>query len=155
FTAAVSTQQLPGGDSQGKFVLDVEILGQKHTVAQVINGSKGWKSIDGQLSDLTDAEVQEMRRSAHVDRVTNLVDLLKDKGFTLTALGESKVNDQPVLGVKVSYQGQPDVTLYFDKNTSLLFKYDYREQDQTLKKEVLRETVLSDYRELDLGAADE
>src|SRR5262245_12893903 len=105
FTATVVTQQLPGGDSQAKFTLDVEILTQKHNITQTVAGGKGWKTLDGQLSDLTDAEVQEMRRSAYVDQVTGLVDLLKDKAFTLTALGEGKVNDQPVLGVKVAREG--------------------------------------------------
>jgi hypothetical protein len=84
-----------------------------------------------------------------------LTALLTDKGFTLTPLADIKVNDQPAAGLKVSYKGQPDIRLYFDKETGLPIKYAYQAKRSGDKKEVLHETILSDYREPDLASADE
>src|SRR5262249_46855062 len=96
-----------------------------------------------------------MERSLYVDRVTSLVPLLKDKSFTLKALGESKVEDRPALGVQVSSTGHPDVSLYFDRDNGLLVKYAYPDRDPATNKDALHEIYFSDFREPDLSAPDE
>jgi hypothetical protein len=138
-----------------KFSLRVETLGQKIELSHVSTGDRGWKSLNGAVSDLDAAELEEDRISMHVDRVTALVPLLADKGFTLTALGESKVNNQPALGVKVELKGQPEVRLFFDKQSGLLVKTEHQGKDPATGKQVLQEEYFSDYREPDWAAADE
>jgi hypothetical protein len=138
-----------------KFSLQVETLGQKIQITQVMNGDRGWKSMNGAVSDLDAAELEEARRSSHADRVASLLPLLTDKGFTLTALGESKVNNQPALGVKVEMKGQPEVRLFFDKGSGLLVKAEHQGKEAATGKEVLLEEYYSDYREPDWTAADE
>jgi hypothetical protein len=90
-----------------------------------------------------------------MDRVLTLVPLLKDQSFTLTSLGDSKVNGQAALGVKVTSKGQVDVKLYFARDSALLVKYERMEPDPQTNKDVLHETYPTDYREPDLGAAAE
>jgi hypothetical protein len=138
-----------------KFSLQVETLGQKIQLTEVMHADRGWKSLNGAVSDLDAAELEEGRKSTYVDRVATLVPLLSDKGFTLTALGESKVNDQPALGVKVEMKGQPEVRLFFDKVSGLLVKSEHQGKDPFAGKEVLQEEYYSDYREPDWAAADE
>src|SRR5262249_31340150 len=94
---------------------------------------------------------------SHRHRVTTLVPLLEDPGFTLTALGEAKVEGRAALGVKVAFKGRPDLSLYFDQESGLLVKYDYRLQGAGGPKGdgALEETVLRDYRGPELDAPDE
>jgi hypothetical protein len=110
---------------------------------------------NGRVQDLGKDEIDSQRITRHQDRVTDLTPLLTDKGFTFASLPDSKVEGRAAAGVKVSYKDQPDTSLYFDKETGLLVKYAYRAKLSNDKKEVLHETILSDYRVPDLAAADE
>jgi hypothetical protein len=75
--------------------------------------------------------------------------------FTLTPLAQTKILGRPAAGVKVSSRGQPDMSLYFDRETGFLVKYAYRGKDPEDPKEALREMVLADYRDPKLGSAEE
>ncbi len=143
----------PGG--RLKFTLRVQVMGAKLDLTQVLDNGKGWRSLNGELEELKEDTLREMKESAYIDRVTSLVPLLKEDGFTLTALGEGKVNGQAVQRVKVAAQGQPDVTLSFAKEGGLLVKYEHKGKDFGAAKEVLQETYFSDYHEPDLAAPDE
>ena len=138
-----------------KFTLLVQLSGVQVTLTQALDGAAGWRSMDGRVEDLKGAMLADMQRSAYIDRVLTLVPLLKDPAFTLTPLGECTVDGRPALGVKAASAGHPDVELYFDKASGLLVKSAHRETDQVSKQETLEETVYGDYREPDLGAADE
>jgi hypothetical protein len=137
-----------------KTTFAIEGEGLKTVVVQALSGGKGWERTDRQVRDLSAPELEELKVSSHRHRVTTLAPLLDDQGFTLTALGEAKVEGRPALGVKVAFKGRPDLSLYFDKESGLLVKYAYR-----LKGPVgdgaLEETVLRDYRGPELAAADE
>jgi hypothetical protein len=50
-------------------------------------------------------------------------------------LGESKVGDHPVVGIKVARKGHIDVQLFFDKENGLLLKRQYRYHDVRAGKE--------------------
>jgi hypothetical protein len=138
-----------------KSALHLEVGTARISVAQALDGKAGWRCLDGRTEDLKGAQLVALQRSGYVERVLTLVPLLREPGYTLTPLGESAVDGRPVLGVKVSAADRPDVSLYFERASHLLVKYAFRDQDPASKSEVLHETVLSDYREPDLGAADE
>jgi hypothetical protein len=140
---------------RAKVTLRVEMSGVHVTLIEVLDGAAGWMSTECRVEDLKPEVLAALRRSAYVDRVVTLVPLLKDPAFTLTPLGESTVDGRPALAVKVASAGQPDVTLSFDRASGLLVKSAHRGTSQVTKKEVLEETVYGDYREPDLGAADE
>jgi hypothetical protein len=71
---------------------------------------------------------------------------LKDKAYTLKALGESKLDEQTITGIKVSSPGRRDVSLYFDK-TGLLVKTSTRVHDEFSQKEVTQDTLRTGYRD--------
>lgn len=87
----------------------------------VVNGDKGW--VNDQ--EMTKEQLAEQKEDMYADWVMQLDPLLKE-GFTLSPLGESKVGDKPVVGVKVSHKGHHDINLYFDKSTHLLAKMEHR-----------------------------
>lgn len=139
-----------------RLAMRAELLGQAIDIVQVSSEEKGWRSMNGEVSDLSKEELEGLRQSRHHERVTALVALLKDKGFTLAPLPDAKVNGRPAVVLKVSYQGQPDVTLSFDKETGLPVKSAYRGKDDSGDgKEKLHETVNLNYREVDFAAASE
>jgi hypothetical protein len=143
----------PGGRS--RMTLGFEVGGMKQQMVIVLDGKKSWRSTEGAVTDFTPEEVQDLESSSYRDRVMGLVELPEDKAFTLAPLAEIKVAGRPALGVKVSHKGQPDMSLYFDKESGLLVKSSYRGKQLGLGNEVLHETVVGDYRDPDLGAAAE
>jgi hypothetical protein len=121
----------------------------------VLDGDKGWLNFDGATYDFDKERLDRVQKSIYTDRVCALVTLLKDKGYTLTALGESQVKGKAVLGVKVQSEGKPDVSLHFDKETGLLFKSASRVMDLEREREVLQEVYYFDYKVYDPVGPDE
>jgi outer membrane lipoprotein-sorting protein len=125
-----------------KFRMDIE-----NVFLIVVNGDQGWIAANGGTENLTKDQLAEHKDQLYAGWVATLLPL-KDKAFTLAALGEVKVADRPAVGVKVSHQGQRDIRLFFDKETGLLVKREYqvKAEDQG-GKEVNQEVLLSDYQE--------
>src|SRR5947209_5308219 len=83
-----------GGQRQ-KADLTFDLMGERHEIHTVLDLDKGWESSDGQAKTLPAEEVARRRASWHQERVADLVPLLRDPGFTLTGLGEEKVDGRP------------------------------------------------------------
>jgi hypothetical protein len=95
----------------------------------VVDGDKGWTNASGTTMEMTKEQLDEEKENMYAEWVQQLVPL-KNEGFTLKTVGETKVDDKPAIGVKVSHQGHRDLTLYFDKDNGLLVRF-----DQTVKDE--------------------
>src|SRR5262249_37668668 len=151
FTGEVFTQ-LPG---QFKLVLHIDVNNMRLATTQVLNRNKAWIRINEADEEMDAATLADMQRSAYIEHVTRLFPLLHDKSFTLKPLGEAKIPGTSASGIQVSSKGQPDIQLYFAKDSGLLIKMAYRRLDAMTKKEVLREEFFSDYREANPATADE
>jgi hypothetical protein len=127
--------------------ITLDIMGNKISVLQVFNGQKGWMKIGDDVKDVDEEHLKEMKEEGHSVRVGSLAPLLKDKTYTLAYLGEAKVGDKPAVGVKVSAKGYREIDLWFDKDNGLLVKSMRPTFDLTARKEVMKETYLSDYRD--------
>jgi HEAT repeat protein len=123
----------------------------------VLEGDKGWLRVAGTVIDLDEEMQARFKQARYSDRVSGLVALLKDKEkkYTLTTLGESKVKGKPAVGVKVASAGHTDIELYFDKETGLLMKSAQRVTEPRKDNDALHEWYFSDYKVLDLAAPDE
>jgi hypothetical protein len=133
-----------------------DVNGGKRDVMHVRNGTRVWMRLNGSTQELNEQRLASFKRAEYVDRVTGLVDLLKDKAFTLAALGESQLDGRAVLGVKVTSKDHPDVSLFFDRATGHLVRMRYQAADDDAdSKAVLHETAYDDYRPPDYAAADE
>jgi hypothetical protein len=135
-------------------------------IVVVVADGKGWmwRKIPGQQPEAaTELEPQTMlainaKDAVHETRVSNLLPLVRDRQFTLTALPESSVADRPAVGVRASYPGYPDVALFFDKETHLLVKSSYQNDQGKQTPDgkpvmILHEVLFKDYREM--GADEE
>jgi hypothetical protein len=124
-------------------------MGQKFSVIQVFDGKKGWMSLMGNVMELEGDQLKELQQEAQSRQITSLLPLLKDNGFTLATIGETKVNGKPAQGVKVSAKGIRDVELYFDTATGMVVKTIRQAYDSQGMKEVSQETINSDFKDAD------
>jgi hypothetical protein len=114
----------------------------------VVNGDKGWVQVAGETREMSGDELKIQQDELYVGWVSTLVPL-KDKKFKLATVGETKINERPAVGVRVSADGHRDVNLYFDKESSLLIKREHRAiATEQGGKEVNAETLYSDYKEV-------
>jgi hypothetical protein len=102
-------------------------------------------TVNGQAADLGTNLKEAYKDVPHVLRVTHLTPLLKDKGYELSLIGEDKVEEKKVVGVRVTKKGQKDVNVYFDKETGLLAKMEYQTVDASNGKEVNEERIVKEY----------
>lgn len=115
----------------------------------VVDGKKGFTIMGGAATDMTSDQLEEQRESMHASSLATLVPL-SEKEYTLTSLGESKVGEQTVEGIKAASKGHRDVELYFDKTTHMLAKIAFKAKPAELQgKEVTQETVMSEYKDVD------
>lgn len=151
FTGESFTQ--PGGPF--KQTQQFTLNGSPMNMIQVFNGPSAWVNINGQTQDVDNQTVAVMTKARHADRVLSLLPLLADGKFVLTELGASQVEGRPADAVRVSHEGQPDVTLYFDRENGFLVKSEYRALDEREGAMTLRAIVYTDYREVDPAAGAE
>ena len=135
------------GADQTRVVIQADINGQAFTITEILNRDKGWKKEQDAAKEMSADELKEAQNGANENWVASLVPL-KDKAYTLAALGEIKVDDRPALGVRVSSKGRRDVNLYFDQESHLLVKSEMRVKDETTEMEVNQETFYGDYKEV-------
>jgi len=130
-----------------KQAVAAEVQGNPFKMTTVVAGDKGWVNTNGDTADMEKERLDDTKAAAHAGWVANLSPL-KDKAFTFALLGDSKVGDKEVVGVKVSFKGRPDVSLYFDKSSGLLLKSENKAKDMS-GQEVNQEVTYSDYKEID------
>lgn len=113
----------------------------------ITDGKQMWrKPYSGQWGKLEEKHGVAL---VHRERAVGLSALLKDKGFTLSNVEGVTIDNRPTVGVKAAFKDQPDVTLYFDRQTGLLARYIIRvgehgqDQDWAI--------TLSDYRDLNFA----
>jgi hypothetical protein len=133
--------------SQMRSVTELMLEPKPRTIVQLLNGEKAVVAIDGQPQPVVASGVQEIRDIMMLNRAARLTPLLSDKGFELTVLDESKVNDKPVVGVQVRLKNHTDLKMYFDKESGLLVKTEHLREES--KKKVTQEEFYSEYRDVD------
>jgi outer membrane lipoprotein-sorting protein len=141
-------------DSQypDKFRLKVEsdVMGMKFGYSKVINGDKVWIKMNTDTTEIKDKEgIKDAQEELYVRGIVQLLPLKEDKNLKIELVGESKVDDKPVIGLRVSSKGHRDVNLYFDKDKGLLVKSETMIRDEmTGGKEQMQETVYSNFKEI-------
>jgi hypothetical protein len=131
-----------------KEVIHLEIMGQKITQTVGFDGSKGWISHNGMNIDVEEKILEELKEAAYALQLGRLTGL-KDKGFELSLVGETKVNNRPAVGVKVASKGHRDINIYFDKETGLTAKTERRAFDAMSMQEVAEEKIILEYQDVE------
>jgi outer membrane lipoprotein-sorting protein len=112
------------------------------------NGKSWFKSAMG-VEELTGERLKGQLDALHSDTLSTLLPL-KDKAYKLSKLEETKINEMPAVGVRVSHEKHRTVDLYFDKSSGLLVKRSEKvKSDELGGKEVTQETLFSNYKDVD------
>ena len=111
-----------------KVETDVDVMGNKFTLLQIMNGNKGWTKLGEKVVDMDKDQLAELVQHFHAHRVANLA-ALSDKAFKLSLMGESKVNGRGRGRRPGVSQGPPRRDLFFDKETGLIVKTERRSRD--------------------------
>lgn len=132
-----------------RFAVNAELEGMKVTFVASANGNKAWESALGMTQEMAGEKLQYFLDQVHTLNVTMLWPLLADKEFKLATAGEKDVNGKKAVGVKVTRDKKPAVTLYFDKTTGLLVKSETKTKDEFQGwKEVPEETYYEEYTDV-------
>jgi len=134
----------------GKFkeASNLEVMGQKIAVTVVYDGTKGWVNARGETKEMDEKLLKEMSEAVYMFHAVRLTGLA-DKKFELSALGETKVDDKPAVGVRISSKGHRDINLYFSKESGVLVKLERRAADPMSGQEFNEERMPSGYRDVE------
>jgi outer membrane lipoprotein-sorting protein len=123
--------------------MELKVGGQAIGVLTIVNGDKVTLEVNGTAVDQAEKVRTAIKEAAHMIEVARLI-TLKDKAYELSLIGDDKVDGRKVVGVRVSKKGAKDVSLYFDKETGLIAKIEFRATDDT-GNEVAEERFPSGY----------
>jgi hypothetical protein len=127
--------------------IEGEFMGQKFKFVHGFEKDKGWTLMDDKVQDDSKEQLAETKETMHAGRVARLIGV-NDKDCKLSGIGDSKVNDRPVIGVRVECKGYQDVSLFIDKETNQLVKMERRAKDVEMNKEFTEETLYSDFKKV-------
>jgi hypothetical protein len=124
--------------------IDFSIMGMNISVRTYVNGDKVILEVNDKEIDMADKVKAALKDVGHVQEVARMVSL-KDKAFEISLIGEDKVEGKKVVGIRVTKKGQKDVSLFFDKETGLLAKLEYRGAEPGTDNEVNEERIVKEY----------
>jgi len=137
------------GDKKFKHALDFSIMGMNFNQVVGYDGKEMWITLNGKVvMTITGKDLDPIKDAIYAEQLAGLV-ILKEKGLELSVIGESKMGEQDLIGIRVSKKDHKDVSLHFDKKTGLLTKIVYRNLDFQSGKEVAEERILQDYKKQD------
>jgi hypothetical protein len=137
------------GPDKYRFVVTAEVEGMNLTFTAIANGGKAWESALGMTQEMTGEKLEYFIEQTHTLNVSSLLPLLTDKEFKLATAGEKEVSGKKAVGVTVTREKMPTVTLYFDKATGLLLKSESKVKDEFQGwKEVPEEVYYDDYKDV-------
>jgi hypothetical protein len=145
---AITTETAFQWPDKMKNVSQLEIMGQAITQTLVINGDKCWLKINDMDIDLPEQLLKSIKEGAYVEKIGGLV-FLKDKNLKFAPLGEMKIEDKDAVGLRVSSEGHPDVSMYFDKESGLLLQTENRMLDPMSMQEVTQKRTMKEYKDHD------
>jgi hypothetical protein len=145
-------QQLPDRLKQS---WQANISGIKQSVGCIVRGNDAWNVINGVPQNTEGSERAELCATVYEKYVTALWPLLEDQSFTLTAVPVKTVNGRAAQGVRVAKPKQPDVTLFFDRESHLLVLWQRPLLNDDEHNTKIIEVIRSDYRTIDFRIDDE
>jgi hypothetical protein len=114
------------------------VRGKVQSGGIVVHGDKGWIINDeGKENPLPKEIGAALLVNLRVIRMAQNPLLLRDKGITLSSLGELKLDEREAVGLKISCKGFPDVDVFYDKKTAAPLKAEFRLKDLADGQEVV------------------
>jgi hypothetical protein len=135
-----------------KYRYDGKLTIGDNTNGQVFvgNGKDVWGKAEGVSTEpLKPDEAWMAQQDARAVHLAHRLVPLMEKDYKLSPVGELKVEGRPAVGIKVVHKGQPDLDLYFDKETHLPVKVAFLCKETADDEPAQHAFVFSDYKEAD------
>jgi hypothetical protein len=137
------------GDKKFKHVMQLTIMGMNFNEIVCYDGKEFWIALDSKIvMSATGKDLDGFVELFHAEQLAKLLPLTQ-KGVELSIIGDSKLGERELIGVRVSKKDRKDVSLFFDKKTGLLAKMEYRTMDFMTREEVTEERELHDYKKVE------
>jgi hypothetical protein len=130
-----------------KEVMEIIAPGNKVLVTTVYNGKEGWIKAGDKHIKVEKELLNELKEAAYTMSLAQGL-LLKDKSLKLAVLGEVPVKGKPAVGLRVSKEGQKELSFYFDKTSGLLTKIERRARDIASGQEVTEERLITAHQDV-------
>ncbi|MGF1580650.1 MAG: hypothetical protein ACFCD0_14910 [Gemmataceae bacterium] len=104
-----------------RFDLAMDMDGKQIKLSAASDGKTAWEQMGSQVRVMEKTKAIEFQHNVYSMAVANLFPLRSQK-YKLTLLGESKLGEATLIGIRAKRKGKRDVSLYFDKKTWLLKK---------------------------------
>lgn len=125
--------------------LTITVMGNDVTILTIWNGDKLSIEAAGKEVDGGDAAKAALKDAGHIMQIGRLAPLKDAKKYELGLIGEDKVEGKKVIGLSVKAKDQKDVSIYFDKETGLMAKVEFRGMEPGTGKEVTEERIVTEY----------
>ncbi len=113
----------------------------------VLNGGKGWRQFGDNTMELDGEALDREKWNLYLQVTSTLLLPLKAKGVKLDSGADEKVGDKPASVVKVTTPEGKDLTIFFDKESSLPVKI-VAKVFNFQGEEVVQESTYSDFKEM-------
>jgi hypothetical protein len=141
------------GAAQGfdRLRLDVEasFSGRTERALIVINKNKGWARARDKTEDAPPQVLEVLTIDIYALALATRPAQMLDKEFTLSHLGELKLDGRTTVGLRVGHKDRPDVEMYSDKETGLLARIKFQGKAFEGGQEAPHAFAFSDYKETD------
>jgi outer membrane lipoprotein-sorting protein len=130
---------------------EVNATGTSQKMTLVLNADKAWM-FNPMLNQTMDAPKEVaviFRQFMMTVRAASSPASISGNDLQLAHGGESKINDTDAVILRISQKDQPDITLYYDKKTSLPLKAETRIKEPNGGEEANYEFHFSDFKDLD------
>src|SRR5262249_46478577 len=108
-----------------------------------------WLKMGEQIQDAPQEIRDVLRQVLFALRLTHRPLSLRDKALTLTPLGDAKLGDRALVGMRVAHKDYRDVDLFFDKETGLMAKMTMQVKEPNNNQDTAHEFLFSDYKDFD------
>jgi RNA polymerase sigma factor (sigma-70 family) len=145
FTFEASLQ----GSDQVKLDGEAEHQGAQQKAVIVANGDRAWARFGDQVKDAPREIVGSVQDLIRAFRYVHALTPLKDRGVTLSPLGEVEIDGKTAVGLKVACTDRPDVQVYLDKATGLPVKAALTISADNGRKDAAMEFFFGGYKDFD------
>lgn len=132
-----------------KMSMSGELMGQKFTMTQLVNGDSVKMQVQGMDVPVEDKQKDELKQTISNQEISMIAPLLDAKKYTIKAEKDAKVGDNEASVILVTAKGMKDMKLFFDKKTNLLIQTQRQGLDPSGQKDVDEVTELLDYKKVE------
>jgi hypothetical protein len=136
------------GRDQFKLDGDIQVGGVSRKATIVVNGENGWLNHGDKVDGAPKEILPLFKNFAYALRMPQLLSQLQNKEFTLSPLGEMKLDTVEAVGIKIVHKDYKDISVFFDKKEGVPIKAEITLPGPQ-SKELTLECLFSDYKDFD------